>query len=416
MMTLLTLLLSVTMVMAGYYDGHQVLRVLPKLQSDVHAVVALGEELGVDFWHYPHSANDSFHVRVSPQVFDPFMTVMRSLGLEVTVMMDNVQEHVDREKASIRRRRSTASGSRNINFETYHTLNEIESYVDGLASTGNVEVSVEKLEPATVEFRNLRLVKISRSDSTATESIFVDCGIHAREWVTPAFCLYLIEKLMEGDNKVLDMYDWLIIPVANPDGYAYSHQGESQRMWRKNRNRNGNGLCYGVDLNRNFELGFGGEGTSGQKCSDLYRGTGAFSERESTAIKYATESRGNIKAYLNVHSYSQYWMTPWGYTHTPPQDIDELKCVGEIAKQAIFEKYGTEYQVGSPGELLYLAAGGSFDWVKGQLLVPYSYALELRDKGSYGFVLPVEQILPTVEETWDGVQAMAQAIFNNECN
>ena len=49
-------------------------------------------------------------------------------------------------------------------------------------------------------------------------AIFMDCGIHAREWVSPAFCLYAIDQLVE-DQALLDLYDFYIIPVANPDGY-----------------------------------------------------------------------------------------------------------------------------------------------------------------------------------------------------
>ena len=36
--------------------------------------------------------------------------------------------------------------------------------------------------------------------------------------------------------------------------------------------------------------------------------------------------------------------------------------------------------------------------------VKYSFSAELRDKGTYGFVLPTSQIYPTGIETWKGVQ------------
>lgn len=38
------------------------------------------------------------------------------------------------------------------------------------------------------------------------------------------------------------------MPLANPDGYEYSHT--TDRLWRKN--RSGKGRCAGIDLNRNF--------------------------------------------------------------------------------------------------------------------------------------------------------------------
>lgn len=37
--------------------------------------------------------------------------------------------------------------------------------------------------------------------------------------------------------------------------------------------------------------------------------------------------------------------------------------------------------------------------------VKYSYTLELRDKGHYGFVLPPHLIMPTAREAWDGIKA-----------
>ena len=73
-----------------------------------------------------------------------------------------------------------------------------------------------------------------------------------------------------------------LVPVLNPDGYEYSRT--TDRMWRKNRRKNSGSKCDGVDLNRNFEMGFG-TASSGNPCDDTYRGTEAFSEPESAALR-----------------------------------------------------------------------------------------------------------------------------------
>ena len=57
-------------------------------------------------------------------------------------------------------------------------------------------------------------------------------------------------------------------------------------------------------------------------------------------------------------------------------------------------------------------AGGSIDWTYGILGVRYSYALELRDKGQYGFLLPASQIIPTGEETFKALLAAAKEYRN----
>ena len=51
------------------------------------------------------------------------------------------------------------------------------------------------------EGRLIKIVKIDAND-TKLPTIFIDAGIHAREWISPAATLYLIEKLAKQINKV----------------------------------------------------------------------------------------------------------------------------------------------------------------------------------------------------------------------
>lgn len=53
-------------------------------------------------------------------------------------------------------------------------------------------------------------------------------------------------------------------------------------------------------------------------------------------------------------------------------------------------------------------SGGTKDWTYGVLGVKYSYALELRDQGRYGFALPANQIIPTGLETFAAIKEMAK--------
>ena len=56
------------------------------------------------------------------------------------------------------------------------------------------------------------------------------------------------------------------------------------------------------------------------------------------------------------------------------------------------------------------ASGGSEDWTYGELGVKYSFSVELRDKGYYGFLLPPDQIIPSGEETFEGLKALVNAM------
>jgi len=59
-------------------------------------------------------------------------------------------------------------------------------------------------------------------------------------------------------------------------------------------------------------------------------------------------------------------------------------------------------------------SGGSKDYTYGALKIKYSFALELRDRGRYGFLLPANQIVPTARETFEGIKAMAKAMTLND--
>lgn len=52
------------------------------------------------------------------------------------------------------------------------------------------------------------------------------------------------------------------------------------------------------------------------------------------------------------------------------------------------------------------ASGASEDYGYGSLGVVYSYVVELRDTGRYGFLLPPSLIKPTAEEIYAGMKAL----------
>lgn len=60
--------------------------------------------------------------------------------------------------------------------------------------------------------------------------------MHAREWIAPAVATFILSQLVEKNSSyaaLLNSSDWMILPMANPDGYEYSHV--SDRLWRKTR-------------------------------------------------------------------------------------------------------------------------------------------------------------------------------------
>jgi hypothetical protein len=54
-------------------------------------------------------------------------------------------------------------------------------------------------------------------------------------------------------------------------------------------------------------------GASHDPCDDIFCGSKPFSEIETTQVaKFIGDHKDTIVHYINFHSYSQLWMTPWG--------------------------------------------------------------------------------------------------------
>ncbi|TSK17742.1 Carboxypeptidase O [Bagarius yarrelli] len=116
----------------------------------------------------------------------------------------------------------------------------------------------------TYEKRKIILLKIGVRSTEKKKVIWMDCGIHAREWISPAFCQHFVKEILgsyKTDPKISEMLkhlDLYVTPVLNMDGYVYSWKDNTTRLWRKTRSPgSGNCTCFGTDLNRNFYANWG---------------------------------------------------------------------------------------------------------------------------------------------------------------
>jgi murein tripeptide amidase MpaA len=215
--------------------------------------------------------------------------------------------------------------------------------------------------------------------------------------------MYLFDQLIQSyktrsefATRIPKGTAFYFIPVLNADGYEFCWTDD--RYWRKNRRSNGNNR-WGVDLNRNFSKGWGGQGSSSNPSSDTYRGPSAFSEPESNALRNYLDFIEPVAGFIDFHSYGQYILWPWGYqTSLSPGDA-WLRALGLAMKQSIFSVNAKSYTAGPSASTLYVASGITPDYAYDRFNAA-AYTIELRDTGEHGFVLPENQILPTQVETW----------------
>ncbi|KAJ0069798.1 hypothetical protein NL108_014660, partial [Boleophthalmus pectinirostris] len=246
-------------------------------------------------------------------------------------------------------RAGAAKNTDSFDYARYHTLDELYSFQDMLVSEYPNLVS-KLVIGQSYEGRPLSVLKFS-TGGTNRPAIWIDTGIHSREWVTQASGTWFAKKIAQDYGKetvltsILDKMDIFLEIVTNPDGYQFTHS--NNRMWRKTRKPNPGSSCVGVDPNRNWDAGFGGPGSSSSPCTETYRGPSPHSESEVKAIVDFVLQHGNIKEFVSIHAYSQMLMYPYGYTATPVKDQAELHALAEKAVNALTAVYGTRYKYGS---------------------------------------------------------------------
>ncbi|XP_006812373.1 carboxypeptidase B-like [Saccoglossus kowalevskii] len=392
------------------YDGYKVLRILPKTEFEVRylrTVQEKGVEIELDFWQEPTTVGKYVDVMLSENQANVFMRTLSSMAMEAKVWIDDVQGIID-EQAASRLERSDALDNF---YNVYHTFDEINTWMDTIVTT-YPSLASQFTVTTSYEGRKITGLKIGSAGSNKPAVFLCGCE-HAREWISTAVMLYTVGLLIDNygtDPEVTDLMDsvdYYIVPVLNPDGYVWSWTDD--RMWRKTRSPNEGSVCVGTDPNRNWGYQWGTGGSSSLPCASTYMGTEPFSEVEVSGTAQFLASMPNIKVFADVHAYSQMWMSPWAYTHDLPADFTEQNRLNQLCAEAIQSVYGTVYEYGTIANVIYVASGSSGDWTYNDLGILYSHAVELRDTGEYGFLLPEDQIEPSGIETFEAFKELGYA-------
>nr|XP_054768799.1 carboxypeptidase B-like [Lytechinus pictus] len=424
------------------YSGHQVLRVTP--HTEEHRQWLRDTEITmvneIDFWsdvkNIPGSTVD---VMIPGRHLATFLDIFNDKNIPVSIMIDDVGLLINEQERNRKKRSATTHDLGSFDYTVYHTYEEIQQWILDIAAAYPTIATSFVLPKRSYEGRTISGIKIRGTGGSAgiRKGVYFEAGIHAREWISPATLIYitktLLEDYMTGDStavRLVDTFDWYIVPSLNPDGYV--HTWTKERMWRKTRSNNAENSfsgCTGTDANRNWPYEWGGKGTSSHPCSNLYQGKGPLSEMEVEAvIEFLRDKKDkgqDFVWFIDWHSYAQYIITPWSYsTDAPdPPNLQNMLEAGQVMADAIASyKSNTFYEVGTTAELLYEFSGASIDWsyapynkydrTAGGLDVPYSYVVELRDINEYGFILPEDQIEDSGKESVLGVYAMGTYIID----
>jgi len=387
------------------YHGHKVYRtgVLNATVADLLRDISLSPS-DLDFWTQPAPGRTA-DIMIPPRLEDSMKTWLSSHGVTFHTMVEDVQQLIEET-------RPLAKSGEAMDWTDYHQHDTLNAFIQGLADA-NEWADIINIGQS-YEGRDMNVLAITKAGAGAP-NIWLEAGIHAREWIAPAVATFIVRELVEDyaeHPEYIDNINWYFIPSANPDGYQYSH--EHDRLWRKTRSDHGSLLgCKGVDPNRNWGFHWGDSGVSHNKCQDNYLGPEAFSEVELRNIRDFVQTLEPIPVLAHsFHSYAQAWMWPYGYAYNAyPENKEEIHQLAIDASDALFKVHGTVFDPINSADL-YPAAGDSCDWYKGDLGARFTYTTELRDTGAHGFILPADQIIPSGEEIWAGMEVVINTILN----
>ncbi|MCJ1402427.1 putative metallocarboxypeptidase ecm14 [Xylographa trunciseda] len=446
--------------MLARYGGDVVLRFRIKQLDEAKALAEAVNVLFLDVWEFTTEWVD---IRLAKEVIPSLLGLLPlSLQKSHTPLMHDLAQTIfesypspffdEPEHSSHHTHRGFTPSLRktpdeaNIFFQQYQPLSVISPWLRLMESLFPTHVRLINLG-LTYEGRDIPALRVgvhptnSKKPVDPRKTIIVAGGSHAREWISTSTVNYVAFSLIteygksQQITKLLEEFDWIFIPTLNPDGYVFTW--ENDRLWRKNRQQTNLLFCKGLDLDRTYGFEWDGRSTKSNPCSESFSGDGPFQGVESSRfvswVKNETEqNNAKFVGFLDLHSYSQQILYPYSYScSSSPPSLENLEELAMGMAKTIRHVNGERYGITSACEgsvvtskkgkkeheiwpRIETGGGSALDWFYHEMNVTYAYQLKLRDTGSYGFLLPSKNIVPTGKEIFAAVTYFGKYLLGNK--
>ncbi|XP_072945696.1 carboxypeptidase B-like [Epargyreus clarus] len=403
------------------YIGWKTYFVGPSTTDQFKDLAVMVPVFELDFLSRPIIGREGL-VLVKPEHQDSFTKALEEKGITYYIHADNIKERLDIDDEAIEAQNKltmSRSGFRKP-FDNYQPLEVYDNYLEDIARRfPNIATLVTPAN--SFEGHPIKYLKISTTDFQDRRKpvIVIDGGIHSREWISPPTVAYAIRKLTEDltETEMLHNYDWILLPIVNPDGYKFSF--ERARFWRKTRSTDhAQGQnCPGVDGNRNYDFFWNTVGSSSWPCHDTFAGSRPFSEVETRVVRdILHEHLERITLYITMHSFGSLILYSWGHNGSFSHNAFALHVVGVNMADAIFNAtlpHFPRYTVGNAGLSPVLLASGAAEDYAHYIGVPLSYTFELpgvftSGTGFGGFTIHPRYIEQVCKETWAAIAVGAR--------
>ncbi|KAJ3330961.1 corticosteroid- binding protein, partial [Blyttiomyces sp. JEL0837] len=191
------------------FDGEQVWRLnIPNAEA-LDRVVLLREMVpALDFWTEPRIGFETDIRVVNGGAAETLKTYLSNFNIEHKVFIDDIQKAIEQQNL-------VESDSDDLDFEQDDDSNQIVLQ-----------------PPSTQQYFKDYFTKYRTMDEIYEfihKEIVFDSTLHSREWIGAGCTQYIALQLVQlyGSDKtvtkIVDRFDFTIIPVVNVDGYVYTH-------------------------------------------------------------------------------------------------------------------------------------------------------------------------------------------------
>lgn len=295
----------------------------------------------------------------------------------------------------------------------FWTLAEVTAKLDDLVASDTRGLVADRVDTLgfSVQGRPVLALEIGRHvDGPDDRPVALFNALtHCREPEGMQALFYFVDDLLATydtdpvSHYLLDQRRIVVVPVVNPDGYAFNERIRDSTaafgLWRKNlRDNDGNHTTNGadgVDLNRNFgyQWGLNNTGSGASPSSATYRGPAAFSEPETRIQRDLVIALHPVTGF-SFHTYSDLMLHPWGFT--PAGTADSARFQAWTDELTL----GNGFTGGPSPRVLYEVNGEFNDWTYGDtLLKPRAYTWTPEIGGpDDGFWPAPSRIVPLAEQ------------------
>lgn len=168
---------------------------------------------------------------MSPRGYNDFVEFLKRSRFIYKIIHENMERTIESFMNEVYSAKSSEPLRSAWDTRTYHEYDEYKQILGDMAkSHANIMKTLSIGQ--TYEKRDIPVVVLSKANSH-NNIVIIECGIHAREWISPAFCLWVIDDFLRNKTDLLTHFEFHLFPIVNADGYI--HTWKRQRIWRKNR-------------------------------------------------------------------------------------------------------------------------------------------------------------------------------------